>query len=185
MTKLLRLIEHSKWHYPILYGDDQYTIWRILNQLYFVLGNGYGWTNGGEIEYLFGDEDKKMTDARYAAELRLFYIHKKLSREMNRLLEIGIDPPLKFYPLSELCPIYEMPSNVTDEFLVAGWLLLKYAAGAPDEFFYDSESDGIGEGYNSTDQRNKVRELMASYLNRFGDRLEGLSWKTIFDGQEE
>jgi len=182
MTGLLKLIEDSKWKYPFLYGDDQYTLWRILDHLYFTLGNGYEWNDSGEMEYLFDGEDKAMTQERHNSELRQWYEYRVMRRTLDKLIGIDDDaPPHRFYPLFSGSLINETPQNATDEYVIAGWLLLDYAINAPDELFLDSERDGVGVGYSATRERAKVTELREWYKEKFGDRLAHLSWKTVYE----
>jgi len=184
MARLQWLIDQSRWQFPLLYGDDQYTIWRILNQLFFVLGNGYEWNGIGEMAYIFPPEKGKLDCEGYKAELRMFYHGRKIRRAVNQYYPSGPkkERPMLLYPVSGYSLIHTIPDDVEDDFLIAGWLLLEFAITAPLEFFLDSERDGDGTtGYSAIEQRARLVETRELYKERFGDRLKGLSWKTIYE----
>lgn len=162
MPTVEEAVKRLMWNYPVLFGQDQYSRWRVLNHLYFVLGNGYKWA-GGEIHEVIESVPGLISKMAHKGGLDSWFLGIKLDKYFAQM-GASERPPMRFYPISSGSLIATMPQDVTDDYLLWGKRLLDFAVASPAEWFVS---------FNSPKEQvlSMTIQFSKTFTDRWGDRL--------------
>jgi hypothetical protein len=183
--------------YPTLYGWDKYTRYRMFDQWFMTLGNGYDWRDdgilveSGTLPETTADELKEQAlralqeppTPEYLAELKEY-------EKGRHWLEMGPHPAVRLYPLSApWCDIYQLPDNVEDSFLCAAADACRYflsrpvweCCGYPSHHQKDQTIAIYQTGawrdmviQDGLIYRQKIEEVYAQIVERFRTRFDAM-----------
>jgi hypothetical protein len=163
LLKLNIIIDHLLRNYVVLYGQDEHSRMRVLDQLYFTIGNGFDWKDG-EME---PDEPFKpaISDEEYLKDLRDFEIRTSF---------FG-GPMPTFSPVNHMSPVAEMSLGVNDDFLLGAMEILDFASTCSLDFHME-RPERKNERNLAIMNRNRVRLIRDEIIERFEHRLEKLDF---------
>lgn len=191
----LLMLTHAR-EYPTLYGWDKYTRYRVFDQWFMTLGNGFDWRADGLL--LEGREIESSAAELQAQALQIlrepltpeYQAQLKEQESGPHWLEMGPQPAVHLYPLSERwCDIYRVPDNVEDSFLCAAADACRYFLSRPvweccthsphrqkDQTIAVYETDEWREMtlQDGLIYRKKIEDVYAQIVARFRTRLEAM-----------
>lgn len=157
---------NSMWQYPCLWGFDALARYRVMNHLFFTIGNGYEWKDGQLVE--------KFPEPKISWQM---YIHEALGGDLqlqtNALRDeyveiVGTDLDLpsyrisshdrsvQFYPAcTRFSKVFFVPKDVQPDWLSGAIEFLTFALNSPTSWWSSDSSDPSG-----TKQRNLCREQL-------------------------
>lgn len=175
---LEEIIKDSAWNYPFLFGEDELTRYRVLDQLFFTNGNGYEWEDGKLV--ILGQNDKDLTQKEHDADVKKFYeyVEKVIlpsnnkERDENQVVfDFMGDIPLvmHFYPYSQnYTKIGTMPLDADIDFVLGAMELLNFAVTQPLYCFSSVQPKTI---QNSIMKKDEVVVARIWFEEKFKDRL--------------
>lgn len=125
--------------YPTLYGDDEFTPFRVWEQWFFTIGNGMDWLSDGTLDDSY-DPTSLATRLAAAHELLAQPLSEKALAEVARDRDYRQRDmsrpyphiPVKLYPGSRrYSAIFELPENVEPSFLAAALDICRYFLTRP------------------------------------------------------
>ena len=153
---LKETIRRSIQRYPTLYGTNKYARMKILNLLFFVIGNGKEWKNGELV-----DSYKSKSRVKWKPELR------------KQVIEDNNERTVHFYPfLEKMSKIFLIPNDIKPDWFFGAIEILIYATNAPLEAYLS----GYQKNSNKTSQEymEQKKASLRKLLKNLTRRLPGL-----------
>lgn len=184
-----KLFKKMEKNYPVLFPDRN----RILSHLFFTIGNGYAWLDGGLIELSpsghtenkaqlkkfdeFEDIIRRAKESGKAARLLLGIAEEEEELDTREIYEEKVwkGDKLPFYPVSEdYSNICCVPDDVQGHWLKLAYesaILLRDKSGVPD---IDSQHNSFPDDYAKRQEKNREigAQVVADLERRFSDGIE-------------
>jgi len=162
--------------YPILYKDINYERSRnkVLNQLFFVIGNGLEWRNGVLVEIYDDNETPRLSDRKIPEnyfDIQIFSSEPVSLMGENIYLELCSKHDLDIYPICKYSKICNIPNDIQDDFREGALEAISVAL----DFFNTPHKYMNSESFaHFTDDNDRIEKYIKSqkaYLYNALDKL--------------